>query len=231
MECEAKSVLELIENVKQKGDQKSVDAIYRIFEESFKTSALIHFKHHRFDYEIAQLPDGDKRKERFIFSEAYLAFRDACESYIPSRCSFQTWLSFKIEKRFMGLSKKRYDLKKAREAMRFCEGGGNVSLGGYAKFGKSVVWRQYETDNHEPDALDASEADVMKALFSVLPKDGAAYKSTTALYKSFVDGFENQNEASRRLGISQQAVSKNCISARKRLPHKLQEKILEILRK
>lgn len=231
MESEAKSILELIENVKQKGDQKSVDALYGIFEESFRTSALIHFKHHRFDYEIAQLPDGDKRKERFIISEAYLAFRDACRSYKPSKGPFQPWLSYKIEKRFMGLCKKKYDRKVAREAMRFCEGGGNVSLGGYTKFGKSVVWRQYETDNHEPDALDANEANVTKALFSVLPKDGAAYMATTALYKSFVDGFENQNEAARRLGISQQAVSKNCKSARKRLPLKLQEKILEILRK
>lgn len=231
MECEAKSILELIETVKQKGDQKSVDALYRIFEESFKTSALIHFGHHRFDYEIAQLPDGDKRKERFIFSEAYFAFRDACKSYNPSKCSFQTWLSFKIERRFMGLCKKRYERKMAREAMRFREGDGNVSLGGYAKFGKSVVWRQYETDNHEPDVLGANEANVMKSLFSTLPKDSAAYKSTTALYKSFVDGFENQNEAARRLGKRQQTISKNCKSARKRLPLKLQEKILEILRK
>lgn len=222
--------LALIAKVQTNGDIASVHALYDNYREKFEQMAMYHFNKHPFDYEMAKLPNYDATKQRFVFDEAYVAFDRACRTYKPSVCAFETWLSREIEWLFgekseMAGEKSRFESETWRQNNEH-----NVYLGRYVKYGKAIVWHYFDTDNYEPDLLKSSYVDMMDAVLKAVPKECPARKTVMTTLQTYVEGFENQGEAARRLDITQQAVSKGCKSVLKWLPEKLREKIREEMR-
>ncbi|WP_407457729.1 hypothetical protein [Fibrobacter sp.] len=217
----------LVERTLKEADQPSFSSIYESCREEFEKSALIHFNKHPFDYEMAKLPDHNKRKQRFVFSEAFFALVDAWNTHNPSRGSIETWVSRKIEWRFKGLCKKRYDANEAQKAMRCYGGEGNVSLGGYVKYGNAIVWRQYDTDNHEQASPKISDVEMMKTVLESVPSQCSAHKILTTWIQ---ERAKNQGDVAQKLNITQQAVSKALKKVKKKIADRRQVEFLESLR-
>ena len=226
MQEEKSAILALIEGAKKKKNQDAIHSAYEFYKEEFEKAAMIHFKKHPFDYEMARLPDHDKQKQRFVFSEAFLALVDACKTFNSSRCSFETWVSRKIEWRFKGLCKKRYDTNEALKAMRCYGGEDNFSLGGYVKYGEKNVWKQFDTDNHEGEPEKNSDADAMKKILEAFPPQSTTYK---ILETGLQEGIKSQQDIAEKLQKTQQAISKTLKAVPKKLSERCLAECLEIL--
>lgn len=207
----AKIESQLIENVRECGDQASVQALFHYCEKTFKTAAMVCFKQTPFDFEVAWLPNSDRRKQDVVFSAAYDAFVDAYRTYDGScGSSFETWLSNKIGWHFIDLQRKA------------------------ARYSKRMQNRSDAIDNafcRTRDAYDLCDTDMVNEVLRSMPEKGAARKNAEALYRIFSEeGTDRQNSVAERLGISRQAISKSFKSYREYGPKAIREKVLEKLR-
>ena len=220
--------LTLIEKVQKEGGRAFIDAIFRHYRDEFERAAMYHFNRHPFNYKMAALPNSSKEKQSFVFAEAYFGFQKAIETFDPStrlldlsERPFATWMNHNIEwlfedkceKQGKNYMRKRVTLDNSSE--------NNVSLGRYVKYGKAMVWRQFDTDNHEPDPLESNAADVTHSVLEAISKEESIYKKVAMLLQTYVEGYENRSEAARRLRISNEAVRRACLSTPEKLPPKI----------
>ena len=75
--------------------------------------------------------------------------------------------------------------------------------------------------------MEDSYAEMMDAVLRAVPEECATHRTIETTLQTYVEGFENQSEAAKRLEMSQQGVSKGCKSAMKWIPEILQKKIRE----
>ena len=227
MKLDREGLLALIAKVQKNGDITAIHTLYDFYREKFEAAAMYHFNRHPFDYEMAMLRNDDPQKQWFVFGAAYEAFDRTCRKYNPSACSFETWMNHEIEWLFMEKSEKAGERYYAEAETQRCNNGQNISIGGYVRCGKATVWRQFDTDNYEPDLLEDSYAEMMDAVLRAVPEECATHRTIETTLQTYVEGFENQSEAAKRLEMSQQGVSKGCKSAMKWIPEILQKKIRE----
>lgn len=223
---------QLLEKARNYGDQASIQALYRRYEETFKKAAMVHFKKTPFDFEVAWLPNSDRRKQGVVFSAAYDAFVDAYRTYDDScDASFETWLSNKIGWHFADLQRKA-----ARYGQRMVRYGEEreISEGGSVLYQNKKYRPQSDIDNDSRGArgaYDVCDTDLVNEVLRSMPEKGAARKNAEALYRIFSEeGTDRQNSVAERLGISRQAISKSFKSYREYGPKAIREKVLEKLR-
>lgn len=223
---------QLIENARKYGDQTSIQALYRCYEETFKKAAMIHFKRTPFDFEVAWLPNSDRHKQGVILSAAYDAFVVAYRTYDDScNASFETWLSRKIGWHFADLQRKaaRY----SKRMLRYGEEG-EISEGGSVMYQNKKYKRQSDIDNvsrRAYDSYNSSDTDMVNEVLKSMPEKSAARKNAEALYRIFLEeGADKQSSAADRLGISRQAINKSFKSYREYGPKALRDRAIEKLR-
>lgn len=220
--------LTLIEKVQKEGGRAFIDAIFSHYKDDFEKAAMYHFNRHPFNYKMAALPNSNKEKQSFVFAEAYFGFQKAIETFDPSirlldqsERPFATWMNHNIEWRFEDKSEKQ-GIKYMRKRVTLDNSSeNNISLGRYVQYGKATVWRQFDTDNHEPDPLESNAVDVTHSVLEAISKEEAIYNKVAMLLQTYVEGYENRSEAARRLGISNEAVRRACLSTPKKLPPKI----------
>ena len=220
--------LALIEKVQKEGGRATIDAIFNHYKDDFEKAAMFHFNRHPFNYKMAALPNSSKEKQSFVFAEGYFGFQKAIETFNPAAYSadlserpFATWMNHNIEWRFEEKCQKRWQQYMKKRLTLDNSSENNISLGRYVTYGKATVWRQFETNNHEPDPLEPSAADIMRSVLEATPKEGSTYKKVSTLLQTYVEGFKNRSEAARRLGFSNEAIRLACLSLPKNLPPKV----------
>lgn len=223
MKLDKEARLALIAKVQNDGDIASIHTLYDFYREKFEAAAMYHFNRHPFDYEVARLRNDDKRKQWFVFSEAYESFDKTCRNYKPV-CSFVTWMSREIEWSFM--TKNEIAGAKYKDETETCRSnnGHNVSLGRYVNYGKATVWRQFDTDNHEPDSSETDNHNLIKAVLEVAPPESRTHDILTTWIE---EEAESESVVAQLLGISQSAVSQNLKAFGKRLSAKLHQEYFE----
>ena len=199
----------LIESARKHNDSASINALYELYEEKFKSAAMSLFKKHCFDFEVARLPNSDRYKQGVVFSAAYDAFVKTYNTFDGSRgAEFDTLLNHNIEWAFKGLRKKAAIYSKRMQ--NYTDDLENVSCS-------------------SRDAYDTCDTDMVNEVLSTM--QGAARKNAEALYRIFSEeGADKQCSAADRLGISRQAINKSFKSYREYGPKAIREKVLKTLR-
>ena len=238
MEKEEALYLALIEKAQKEGGRATIDAIFSHYKDDFESAAMYHFNRHPFNYKMAALPNSNKEKQSFVFDEAYFGFQKAIETFDLPGClsdlserPFATWMNHNIEWLFKEKNRDTWRKYMRKRATLDNSSENNVSLGRYVKYGKSTVWRQFNTDNHESDPLESDAVDVMRSVLEAIPKEESSYNKVATLLQTYLEGYQSRSEAARRLGISNEAVRQACLSLPKKLPPKVlaaaREKIME----
>ena len=198
----------LIESARKHGDSASINALYELYEEKFKSAAMYHFKRIPFDFDVARLSNS-RYKQDLIISAAYDAFVKTYKTYDGSRgAKFDTLLNHNIEWLFEDLKKK-------------------AAI--YSKRWKNSIDDIDQVSCSSRDAYDTCDTDMVNEVLSTM--QGAARKNAEALYRIFSEeGADKQCSAADRLGISRQAINKSFKSYREYGPKAIREKVLETLR-
>ena len=222
---------QLIENARNYGDQASIQALYRYYEETFKKAAMVHFKRTPFDFDVAWLPNSDRRKQGVVFSNAYDAFVDAYRTYDEScNASFETWLSRKIGWHFAGLQRKA-----ARYGQRMIRYGEEreISEGGSVLYQNKKYRPQSDIDNDSRRACDsynADDTDMVNEVLESMQEESAARRNAEAMYQILLEeGDCTMSDVADRLGVKRQAISKCFGSYRAYCPKTLSERVHEKL--
>lgn len=211
---------QLIMNARKKGDSASINALYELYEEKFKSAAMYHFKSIPFDFDVARLPNS-RYKQDLIISAAYDAFVKTYKTYDGSRgASFVTLLNRNIEWLFKDLQKEN-----AKESKHWK----NSTDAIYSKRKQDYTDDLENVSCSSRDAYDTCDTDMVNEVLSTM--QGAARKNAEALYRIFSEeGADKQCSAADRLGISRQAINKSFKSYREYGPKAIREKVLETLR-
>ena len=212
----------LIESARKHGDSASINALYELYEEKFKSAAMYHFKRIPFDFDVARLPNS-RYKQDLIISAAYDAFVKTYKTYDGSRgASFVTLLNRNIEWLFKDLQKEN-----AKESKHWK----NSTDAIYSKRKQDYTDDLENVSCSSRDAYDTCDTDMVNEVLNSMPENSAARKNAEALYRIFSEeGADKQCSAADRLGISRQAINKSFKSYREHGPKAIRDRVLEALR-
>lgn len=227
----AKIGSKLIQYARERGDHASVSALFEYYKDSFKASAMVHFKRHFFDCGVLGQLGYSKYKQGIVLSAAYDAFVEAYRTYDAScKASFETWLSRKIEWYFMDLQ--RDSVKYNQRMLKYVEER-EISEGGSVLYQNEKYKRLCDIENAGRafrSIHNACDTDMVNAVLKSMPKEGAARKNAEALYQIFSEeGYDKPGSVAGRLGVSREAISKSFRLYRKNGPKRIREKVLEAL--